>query len=145
MANELQIQKELNSLSDTGGLFLDKEWDSRYGNIVYSVKHVVDGHLYTALEWRDPSGRPLSLNESLYGADLVATLRSQEGSIQEALRTALVNNAAKRELMRQAAHQEATEIAEDWESHKRGSKFISTGTGGMDHKTALNKRDKPGA
>lgn len=141
MASESQIQKELNSLGGEQGLFLDKEYDSRYGNVLYSVKHVVDGSLYTALEWRDPSGRPLGLNESLYGADLVATLRSQEGSIQEALRTALVNNAALKELKRQEAHKQATEVAEDWDAHKRGSKFISTGTGGMDHKTALNKRD----
>lgn len=128
-----------------GGLFLDKEADP-YGRVFYSVKHPVKDpsggsvSLYTALKWVDPMGNPKPLSD-----DLISALRSQEGSIQEAIKTAMVNNAAKKELLRQKNLEEAEERAKEWDDTKRGTKFVSTGPGGMDHKTALNKRDVPGA
>lgn len=135
---EKRIQDELSRMD--GGLFLDKEAD-RYGRIFYSIKHTVASggsvSLYTALEWTYPDGAPRPLSD-----DLLSLLRAQEGDIHEAAKQAMVNNLARKELLRQAAHKEADEVAEDWDSHKRGSKFISTGTGGMDHKTLLNKRER---
>lgn len=120
-----------------GGLFLDKEAD-QYGRVFYSVKHPVEGAVmpYTALKWVYPDGTPKPLSD-----DLISALRAQEGSIKEVLTQAMVNNAARAELLKQKALEEAEDRARDWDAHKRGSKFISTGTGGMDHKTALNKRD----
>jgi hypothetical protein len=140
MATEKSIQNDLDTMGFEG-LFLDKEWDSRFQMVLYTVKHVIDGSLYTALEWRDYAGVPLSLSDSLSGATLVETLRSQEGSLQEALRTALVNNAVKKELAAQKALAEAEETAREWDATKRAKKAISIGTGSIDHKTALNQRD----
>lgn len=136
---ERRIQNELDRMD--GGLFLDKEVGP-YG-IFYSVKHTIKDpvggavSLYTALEWTYPNGTPKPLSE-----DLLSALRSQEGDIREALTQAMVNNAARKELMRQKAHEEAEAVAKEWDSHKRGTKFVSHGPGGMDHKTALNKRER---
>lgn len=120
-----------------GGLFLDKEADE-YGRVYYSVKHFVQGAVspYTALKWTYPDGNPRPLSE-----DLITALRAQEGDIREALTQAMVNNAALRELHRQQADKEALEIAEEWDKTKRSKKSVSIGPGGIDHKTALNKRD----
>jgi hypothetical protein len=133
--NERQIQAELDRMD--GGLFLDKEADE-YGRIFYSVKHHLQGSVspYTALKWTYPDGNPKPLSE-----DLLVALRAQEGSIQEALTQAMVNNAALRELQRQQADKEAMEIAEEWDKTKRSKKSVSIGPGSIDHKTSLNKRD----
>jgi hypothetical protein len=133
--NEKQIQNELDRMD--GGLFLDKEADP-YGRIFYSIKHFLQGSVspYTALKWVYPDGSPKPLSE-----DLISALRAQEGDIVEAAKAAYVNNAAKKELDRQKAIATAEEVAKEWDDHKRGSKFVSHGPGGMDHKTALNKRD----
>lgn len=132
---ERRLQTELDRLE--GGLFLDKEADS-YGRIFYSVKHFLQGTVspYTALKWVYPDGSPKPLSE-----DLISALMAQEGSLVEAARTAYVNNVARKELDRQKAIATAEEVAKEWDDHKRGTKFISHGSGGMDHKTSLNKRD----
>jgi hypothetical protein len=102
--DERSVQAELDALD--GDLFLDKEWDN--GVIVYSIKHIIERGTapYTALEWRDPEGRPLGLDESKYGLNIIQTLRSQEGSIKEALNEAIVHNAVLKEEARQAVLQE---------------------------------------
>jgi hypothetical protein len=110
-----------------GGLFLDKEADP-YGRVFYSVKHPVSSggsvSLYTALKWVYPDGSPKPLSY-----DLISALRAQEGDIREALTTAMVNNAAKKELERQRTQQEAEGVRHEWEYEKRGKKYINYKTG----------------
>lgn len=121
MNYEVLIQRELDRMD--GGLFLDKEADS-YGRVVYKVKHFVEGAVspYTALEWVYPDGNPKPLSE-----DLISALRAQEGSIQEALTQAIVNNAAKKELERQAMHDHIDSVAHEFDFEKRGKRTIYHG------------------
>lgn len=135
LAAERSIQNQLDRMD--GGLFLDKEADS-YGRVFYSVKHFLQGVVkpYTVVDWRYPDGSPKPLSD-----DLISALMAQEGDIQEAFKTAMVNNAAKKELERIKALETAEEVAKEWDATKRAKKFVSTGPGGMDHKTSLNKRD----
>lgn len=127
MNYEVLIQRELDRMD--GGLFLDKEADA-YGRVVYKVKHFVEGTVspYTALEWVYPDGNPKPLSE-----DLISSLRAQEGSIQEAVTQAIVNNAAKKELERQAAYKQSEEIAHEYDFEKRGKRSSSIGPGRVEH------------
>lgn len=121
MVNEKQIQDELNRMD--GGLFLDKEADA-YGRVFYSVKHFLQGVVepYTALKWVYPDGSPRPLSH-----DLLSALRSQEGDIEEAARSAFLNNVVKREKEREAALAEADAIVHEYNFEKRGSKIITHG------------------
>lgn len=93
--NEKEIQSQLDTFE--GGLFLDKYWDN--GQIVYTVSHIIErgSAPYVAVEWRGPDGRPLGLDESVNGLNIIETLRSQEGSVRDAMNQAIVENAVARE------------------------------------------------
>jgi hypothetical protein len=128
--NEKQIQAELNKLE--GGLFLDKEVDS-YGRVYYCIKHFPKGAIYPfkAVDWRDPEGNPKPLS-----ADLLSQLYSQEGSIAEAAKQAIVENAVKKELEKKNLAQMAEEIAHEHQFENRKGKIIPIAPRGAGPKPA---------
>ena len=116
---EKKVQNALNALDPE--LFLDKLSDKSgpfKGVVYYAVRHIIPGALepYTAVEWRAPNGYPLPLS-----LDIVDKVRSQEGSIQEAVATVIANNAAKKELDAQKRQEELDDRIE-WQ--KKSSKRL---------------------
>lgn len=110
---ERLIQKELEKLDYD--LFLDKERHPVYGYVYYSVKQFVpNAKPLSVVEWR-MGNEPLPLS-----MDIVQQVRAQEGDIREAIKAATVNNAARKELMRQERLKEQDEIIEEWQKSKPG-------------------------
>lgn len=70
---------------------------------------------FVAVDWREGTyPKPLSL-------DLVDRVRSQEGNIAESIRNAAVNNAARKELLRQKRLAEQEEVAQEWQKSGRST------------------------
>lgn len=110
---EKQIQNALNSLDPL--LFLDKRWSPLSGIYYCVCRRMEDGSApLVAVDWREGVyAKPLSL-------DLVDRVRSQEGDISEAIASATANNAARKELARQARLKRQDEAIEDWQKTKPG-------------------------
>jgi hypothetical protein len=116
---EKRVQMALTALDPD--LFLDKRFDPVRKLIYYAVCHIIEPGTepYVAVDWRTPEGlpKPLSL-------DLVDQVRSQEGSIKEALTQAMVNNAALKELRRQELETQVQESLE-WADQSKKRLHIS--------------------
>ena len=70
---------------------------------------------HVAVDWREGvHAKPLSL-------DLVDRVRSQEGSISEAIAVATAHNAARKELLRQERISKQEEVAEEWRKSGRST------------------------
>ena len=116
---EQEIQREL-TLMD-GKLFLDKEWTD-YG-LTYKVKYLMEDGTepVTFLDW-SRFGHPLPLS-----LDLLTQLRSQEGSISDAIKLATVHNVVEKELRKQEFAKQMEEIAHEYQFEKRGDRKIYHG------------------
>lgn len=109
---EKHIQKELTYLDHD--LVLDKAW-SPFGYLYWRVLKIVkDVEPLVAVDWRK-GNTPLPLS-----MDIVDKVRSQEGDISEAVRSAIVNNAARKELLRQERLAVQEEVAKDWQKAAKG-------------------------
>lgn len=97
---EKQIDREVKKLDPD--LFLDKQWFE--GSVFYLIKYNIGSgqEPLIALAWPE-----LSMS-------MVDALKAQEGDITEAIKQVKVNNAAKRELMRQERDQAIEEAAKEF-------------------------------
>ena len=108
---EATIQRALNDVDPD--LFLDKR-HSAFSGVYYVVCYPAPGEPMIVVDWREGvHPKPLSL-------DLVDRVRSQEGDIRESIAQATVNNAARKELVRQERLSKQDEAIEDWQKSKPG-------------------------
>jgi len=115
---EREVQKELTRLDSS--LFLDKLW-SPFGYVYYAVRNNIGSgqEPLTVLEWRDGYGPlPLSLG-------IVEQVKRQEGDIRSAISSAIANNAARKELLRQERESAQEEISKEFQ--KSAKKLGSIG------------------
>ncbi len=111
-ALERSIQKELTYLDHD--LVLDKAW-SPFGYLYWRILKLLPGaEPFVSVDWR-VGNTPLPLS-----MDIVDKLRSQEGDITEAIRDATVNNAARKELLRQERVAAQEEIVKEWQNKSKG-------------------------
>ena len=117
-AQEKQIDQALKRLDPD--LFLDKEWNRDRGYMYYAVKYrIAGGEPMLCVSWDSPMGpRNLSM-------DIVDKVASQEHDVRESLKTAIVENAARRELQRQKLAENLDETSKDFERSQGRTYYLS--------------------